>query len=104
MMIYYVYILQSVQNGQFYIGQTQNLLKRISEHNLGKSTFTRKNRPWNLIWFTRLETRSEAFNLEQRIKKFKSRERIIKFMEENPAVPGSENLQICNLLDFGEST
>lgn len=31
---YYVYILSSAKNGTLYIGVTNNLLKRIEEHNL----------------------------------------------------------------------
>lgn len=104
MMTYYVYILQSTKNGQFYVGQTQNLEKRFSEHNSGKSIFTAKSSPWNLIWFCIQESRSDAFKLEQRLKSLKSRARLIRYVEENLCVPGSENLQISNLLDFGESS
>lgn len=42
--------------------------------------------------------------MEQQLKKLKSRLRLIRHMEENPCVPGSENLQISNLLDFRESS
>ena len=103
-MNYYVYILQSTQSGQFYIGQTQDLAKRFEEHNSGKSNYTSKHGPWILIWYVELSTRKEAYRLEQKIKGFKSRLRTIKFMEEHPVVSGSENPQISNLIDFRESS
>ena len=50
--MFWVYVLENAK-GQFYIGQTNNLKNRISNHNrsdkaLGK--FTRKNGPWRLVW------------------------------------------------------
>ncbi|MBI2281718.1 MAG: GIY-YIG nuclease family protein [Bacteroidetes bacterium] len=103
-MNFYVYILQSTIDGRFYIGQTDNVSKRLSEHNSGKSKYTSKYLPWNIVWFIYVDSRSEAYILEQRIKKFKSRSRTIQYISENPCVPGSENLQISNLLDFRESS
>ncbi|MCB9175025.1 MAG: GIY-YIG nuclease family protein [Flavobacteriales bacterium] len=103
-MLFYVYILQSNVDGRFYIGQTGNVVKRLYDHNNGKSTYTSKFLPWNLVWFICVESRSEAYILEQKIKKFKSRIKTIQFITENPCVPGSENLQISNLLDFRESS
>jgi putative endonuclease len=103
-MPYYVYILQSTKTAKFYIGQTQNLEKRFAEHNSGKSKYTSKDAPWNLVWLTILDSRKESYGLEQKLKGFKSRQRIIKYMEENQVGSGSENLQIANLLDFRESS
>lgn len=64
-MNYYVYILQSTINGAFYIGQTHNLEKRFSEHNTGKSKYTSKGAPWNLLWYKIVESRKESYALEQ---------------------------------------
>jgi putative endonuclease len=86
------------------IGQTQNLEMRLVKHNRGLSSYTRSYKPWNLVWYKQFDTRSEAFKLEQELKKIKSRLGIIKFITENPCVEGSENLQICDLLDFRESS
>jgi putative endonuclease len=103
-MEYQTYILQSTKDGRFYIGQTQNLEMRLVKHNRGLSSYTRSYKPWNLVWYKQFDTRSEAFKLEQELKKIKSRLGIIKFITENPCVEGSENLQICDLLDFRESS
>ncbi len=103
-MKYYTYIIQSLKNGRFYIGQTQNLSKRFEIHNLGKSKYTSKCTPWILIWYKEFDNRKEAFALEQKLKKFKSRKKIIAFINENPCVTGSENLPISDWIDFRESS
>jgi putative endonuclease len=103
-MNYFVYILQSKVTANFYIGQTQNLVKRLDEHNSGKSKYTSRDAPWNLVWYGIVNSRKESYGLEQKLKGFKSRKRLIHYMNENPQVHGSENLQIFNLLDFRESS
>ncbi|MCA6379432.1 MAG: GIY-YIG nuclease family protein, partial [Cytophagales bacterium] len=47
-MTFYVYILQSQVNNSFYKGSTDDLVRRLREHNEGKSAFTKKYAPWNL--------------------------------------------------------
>jgi putative endonuclease len=45
-----IYVLKSEINGTHYVGMTENLDRRIGEHNQGKSKFTSANRPWKLIF------------------------------------------------------
>jgi putative endonuclease len=46
----YVYILESISYpGNRYIGVTNNLKKRLKEHNSGKSSHTAKFKPWRII-------------------------------------------------------
>ena len=75
-----VYFLQSLKNGAYYIGSTENLGRRIEEHGNGKNKSTKYLVPWKLVFFKKYPTISEARNIEYRIKKLKSRkiiERII---------------------------
>ena len=45
--MHYVYILRSVEHPkQKYVGSTNDLMKRIAEHNAGKSIHTNKFKPW----------------------------------------------------------
>ncbi|MCH8850302.1 MAG: GIY-YIG nuclease family protein, partial [Chloroflexi bacterium] len=44
----YVYILESVNTGRYYIGCTDDLERRLHEHNNGKSASTKAFRPWRL--------------------------------------------------------
>jgi putative endonuclease len=62
---YYTYILKSQLHNKHYFGQTCNLRKRISDHNLGLSKFTKNYMPWKLIYFEEFPTRSEAMKREK---------------------------------------
>ena len=46
--MFYVYILKSIYYGKYYIGQTENIEKRMMEHNSGKVNFTSRFIPWEL--------------------------------------------------------
>ena len=71
--MYYIYILQSQKNHSFYIGYTNNLLKRIQRHNKGYNKSTKTGRPWILMYKENFRTRSEAMAREKEIKNKKSR-------------------------------
>ncbi|MGC9363771.1 MAG: GIY-YIG nuclease family protein, partial [Fidelibacterota bacterium] len=43
--MYYVYILQSEKDGGFYIGYTTDLIRRIQQHNAGKTRSLKHRRP-----------------------------------------------------------
>ena len=75
-MEYSVYILRSINTGQYYIGQTQNLADRIRSHNSGKVKSTLRNLPWELIWSETHATRKSAINRESEIKGWKKRDKI----------------------------
>ena len=66
---WFVYILQSVEDSSFYVGMSQNVQKRLIEHNLGKSKYTSGHRPWKLIYIEEVGT---AINARKREKYFKS--------------------------------
>ena len=103
-MKFFVYILQSSVDGRFYIGQTQNIKNRLTKHNMGHSKSTKPYAPWNIVWFTPVDSRSKAVKLERKLKNLKSRRKIILYIDENPCVPGSENVQISDLIHFRESS
>ena len=68
---FYVYILR-LRGGQFYIGQTRELLERLSEHLDGKEQSTRGRNP-RLVWFTELPSRKSATELEAELKEIRDR-------------------------------
>jgi len=50
---YYVYILQSLKTKKLYIGHTDNLARRLREHNTGRGgRYTRQNGPWELVYYS----------------------------------------------------
>jgi len=80
----YVYILKSEKNGRYYIGSTNNLERRLSEHNSGKTKSLKYLYPLRLVFEKACESRIEARKIESKLKKFKSRiiiETIIKDQE-----------------------
>ena len=74
--MYYVYILQSKKNGRYYIGSTNNIDRRLSEHNSGQTKSLRYIKPLALVYAVKFNTRTEACREEQRIKQQKSRKYI----------------------------
>jgi len=64
-----VYIMWSERLGKFYVGSTGNLENRVKRHNKGEEKFTSKGVPWKLIWSESYRTRSEAVQMENKIKK-----------------------------------
>ena len=49
--IYYVYIIQSVKNSNWYTGFTYNLRKRFKEHNSNEVYSTKNRGPFELIYY-----------------------------------------------------
>jgi putative endonuclease len=70
---YYVYILQSLKDFSFYIGQCQDLDCRMSKHFDGMSKYTASKRPWRLVYFEAYQSRREALKREKNIKMMKSK-------------------------------
>ena len=69
---YFVYILASKRNGTLYIGVTNNLIRRVSEHRNGLVTgFTKKYAVSRLVYFEVFDSIEAALFRETRMKKFK---------------------------------
>jgi len=69
--MFYIYILQSIKTGRYYIGHTNNIGERLKRHNSGRSRFTKKEMPWKLIYREVYDTKSGACKREVEIKKYK---------------------------------
>ena len=67
--MYYVYIIQSIQYpNQRYIGRTENLKNRLSEHNRGASLHTSKYVPWEFVTFIGFKKEFTAIRFELYLK------------------------------------
>jgi putative endonuclease len=67
--MFYVYLLRSETHlDQTYVGSTQDLRKRLAEHNAGKSIHTKKFKPWDLIAYVALSEKHLAEELERYLK------------------------------------
>lgn len=69
MIMFYVYAIKSQSNFRMYIGQTQDVNKRLQLHNSGHVRSTAKDRPWELLATEEVSTREEARWLEHQLKK-----------------------------------
>jgi len=74
--MYYVYILKSKKTGELYKGFTNDLKRRIKEHNCGHSKFTGNNGPWELMYYEAFNNKQDAQKEEMFLKTGKGRERI----------------------------
>ena len=68
--MYYTYILRSTkQKGAIYIGSTEDLKKRMAEHNSGAgASHTKKYLPWELETYIAFSKQEQAENLERHLK------------------------------------
>lgn len=57
LMSYMTYILLSKIAKKTYVGHTDNLLRRLEEHNRGRSIFSSRYRPWVILY-------NESYSLE----------------------------------------
>lgn len=61
MNFYYVYVLKSLKDSKNYIGFTNNLLQRYTEHEQGRNISTAKRRPLELIFMKHLEIKKMLY-------------------------------------------
>jgi len=80
--MYCTYVLYSPSFNRIYIGQTDNLGKRIERHNLGFVRSTKAYLPWVLIHVEMFKTRSEALQREKELKSYQGREFIRRLLSQ----------------------
>jgi putative endonuclease len=74
--MYIVYAIQSEKDGRIYVGFTRNLLKRLKEHNNGRTKSTKFYIPWKIIYFEECKNRIEARNSEKYWKSGSGKEKL----------------------------
>jgi len=69
LMFYHVYIIQSRSNpDRFYSGFTEDLKKRLQDHNSGKNPHTSKCKPWKIKTAIAFSDRYKALDFERYLK------------------------------------
>lgn len=56
----FVYAIYSLENNRIYVGQTENIEKRLKEHNSGQTRSTKPYIPWELFYQEHCENRADA--------------------------------------------
>ena len=66
--MFYTYLLKSKKYGKFYTGSTNDLRKRLKQHNDGKSNYTKKYIPYELIYYEACINELDARSREKYLK------------------------------------
>lgn len=74
--MYWVYILESLRTRRYYIGQTNNLRRRLFDHNRGKDHSSKCGGIWILIYKRDFSSRAEAVKYEKYLKSLKNKKYI----------------------------
>jgi putative endonuclease len=72
--MYYVYLLKSTINNDLYVGYSEDLRRRFSEHNEGKVHSTQAYRPWILVYYEAYKGKGDATKREYQLKKHAAKE------------------------------
>jgi putative endonuclease len=65
---YYIYILESQKDGNWYTGYTEDLQSRFERHQAGKVKSTKHRRPLKLIYFEGCKSQDDAIRREKYLK------------------------------------
>ena len=68
--MFFVYLIKSKKDNSIYIGYTNDLLRRMKEHNNGKSKYTNNKHPYELIYYESYKSISDARYRENNLKRF----------------------------------
>ena len=68
--MFYVYVIKSKKDNSIYIGYTNNLKRRIVEHNNGESKYTKNKNPYELVYYESYKNVSDAKYREGNLKRF----------------------------------
>ena len=68
--MFYVYVLRSMKDKKLYLGYTNDLKRRMGEHNSGLNTSTKFRRPLKLIYYEAYRAREDAEHREEMLKLF----------------------------------
>lgn len=66
--MYYIYVLQSLKDSNFYTGFTPNLKRRISKHQKGEIKSTKSRLPIKLVYYEAYLLRKDATAREKYLK------------------------------------
>ena len=63
--MWYVYVIKSLKNGRLYVGSTNDIKRRLNEHNDGiGGKYTKDNRPFKLIFYEAFLNKKDAIKDE----------------------------------------
>ncbi|MBU1102541.1 GIY-YIG nuclease family protein [Patescibacteria group bacterium] len=87
--MYYAYVIKSQSHDTRYVGTTNDIYKRLNEHNSGKCRYTSGRRPWQLVYKEEYSIRGKAMKREKFLKSGQGRKFLDKILLKNE--PLAEN-------------
>jgi putative endonuclease len=66
--MYYVYVLKSTKDDEWYTGCTNNIKRRLEEHNTGKVPSTKERIPFVLIYCEMSPNAKDSYKREKYLK------------------------------------
>lgn len=73
MQFWYVYVLRSLKDHMFYIGSTNDLRRRLKQHQRGENISTAKRLPVELIYFEGHKSKEDVLRREKYFKTTKGK-------------------------------
>lgn len=67
---YYIYVLRSSKDNNFYVGFTENLKSRFEQHTKGQVSSTKERRPFTLIYSEVCLSKKDALHREIYLKTY----------------------------------
>lgn len=81
--MWYVYILQSEKTNRYYTGYTENLERRVQEHNSGKTRSLKAYLPVRVVYNESVLNKHEARLRELQIKRYKGGQAFKRLLEKH---------------------
>jgi putative endonuclease len=81
-MTYWVYVLKSKSHVKSYVGHTNDLERRLVEHNTGKNFYTKRHMPWEIFHKEEFSDASAA-RIREKFLKTPSGRRFLKMLFNN---------------------
>jgi len=81
--MYWTYILKSLKDRKYYIGYTNDIERRLEDHNRGKSQSVKHRGPFEVIFKEAHNSRIAAIKREKQIKSYKGGEAFKKLVGQN---------------------
>ena len=76
--MFYVYVLKSKKDEELYIGSSNDLKRRIKEHQDGKAFSTQFRRPFELVYYEAYKNEKDARERESALKLIGNARRFLK--------------------------
>ncbi len=67
---YYIYVLRSDKDNNFYVGYTKNLKSRFEQHSKGQVSSTKERRPLKIIYSEACLSKKDATHREKYLKTY----------------------------------